>query len=244
MLTAVDFAPRVVKVESMVAWIELSDPDVGNMLTRQQMVGLAEVIRRAGMMSDVAVVAIAPRGDAFCRGRNGKGESPESLPWDARQKQLGATLDVYDAISACPVPVVALVQGDAIGFGAALAGGCDVTLSTDKARFALPEIKHSIPATLAISALVRKMPLKALSHMIYSAEEISAHEAVSFGLVSKVFPDARFDVDAKAYVEALAGRQRLVLETLKRYLGKAPHLSPDMASEYAGTLMALVKPSL
>lgn len=244
MLTVTDFDPRIVKVEASVAWIELGDPDAGNTMTRQQMMALSTAIGSAGSNPDVVVVAIAPRGPAFCLGRNGKGEFPESLPWDARQKQMGATLDLYDAISACPVPVVACVQGDAIGFGAALAGGCDVTLAASTARFALPEIKHSIPATLAISALVRKMPLKALTHMIYSAEDISADEAVAFGLASKVFPASTFSVDAAAYVTALAGRKRLVLETIKRYLGKAPHLSPEMASEYAGTLMALVRPSL
>ena len=47
--------------------------------------------------------------------------------------------------------------------------------------------------------------------------------------------------DADAFVRKLAGRPRLVLETIKRYQAKAAHLTPDMASEYAGTLLALVR---
>lgn len=244
MLTDVEAGPRWVKTENAIAWIELGGADTGNTLARQQMGDLSAAVRAAGADPEVRVVALAPRGSAFCLGRNGKGEVAEALPWDARQKQMGATLDVYDAMAACPVPVVACVQGNAIGFGAALAGGCDITLAADNARFALPEIKHSIPATLAISALMRKMPEKALSHLIYSAEEISAQEALSAGLVSKIFPAQEFEAGCLAYLSALTSRKRLVLETIKRYLAKAPQLSPEMASEYAGTLMALVKPSL
>ena len=50
------------------------------------------------------------------------------------------------------MPVVACVQGDALGFGAALAGCCDITLVSSAARFAFPEIEHNIPATLGVSA--------------------------------------------------------------------------------------------
>jgi enoyl-CoA hydratase/carnithine racemase len=157
---------------------------------------------------------------------------------------MGAVLAVYEAIEVSPVPIVACVQGDAIGFGAALAGACDVTLASSAARFALPEIDHSIPATLAMSALVRRVPQKALAHLIYSAESVSAETAVAIGLASKVLPAAAFEAEAEAYLATLAARPRLVLETIKRYLGKAQDLSPQMAAEYAGTLLALVRPSL
>jgi hypothetical protein len=48
-------------------------------------------------------------------------------------------------------------------------------------------------------------------------------------------------VEARAFLTTLASRPRLVLETIKRYQAKAAHLSPEMASEYAGTLLALVR---
>lgn len=244
MLTTPDSGPRLVRTEAAIAWLDLGGAATGNVLTRHQMTMLSEAIRAAGADPEISVVAIAPAGEAFCLGRNGKGEAAEARPWDARQKQMGVTLDVYDAIAACPIPVVACVQGNAIGFGAALAGGCDITLAAQGARFALPEIKHAIPATLAMSSLVRKIPEKALAHLIYSGEDISAEEALAIGLVSKVYPAEGFAEHCSAYLSALASRQRLLLETIKRYISKAPQLSPEMASEYAGTLMALVKPSL
>jgi enoyl-CoA hydratase/carnithine racemase len=140
-----------------------------------------------------------------------------------------------------PVPVVALVHGDALGFGCATAVGCDITLAADNARFAFPEIEHDIPPTMAMCAALGKVQAKALTYLIYSADSVSAQEAVTLGLASKVYPQTSFTADCDAFLKKLASRPRLILETIKRYQAKATGLSPDMASEYAGTLLALVR---
>jgi enoyl-CoA hydratase/carnithine racemase len=154
---------------------------------------------------------------------------------------MGAVLSVYDAIQAAPIPVVACVQGPAIGFGAALAGASDITLASDAARFSFTEIKHGIPPTMAMAAVLRNVPAKALTYLIYSAQELSAQEAVAFGLASRVLPKATFEQDAEAFVSELAGRPRLVLETIKKFQQHATGLPAPMVSEYAGTLLALVR---
>ena len=58
---------------------------------------------------------------------------------------------------------------------------------------------------------------------------------------AKLLPQASFAADADTFLKTLASRPRLVLETIKRYQAKAEHLTPEMASEYAGTLLALVR---
>ena len=123
----------------------------------------------------------------------------------------------------------------------ALAVGCDITLASSNARFAFPEIEHDIPPTMAMCAALGKVQAKALTYLIYSAEQVNAEQAVTLGLASKLLSQASFAVDAEAFLKKLAGRPRLVLETIKRYQAKAAHLTPDMASEYAGTLLALVR---
>ena len=225
-----------------VARIDLNRPEEGNALTRAMMIRLAALLRELGGAPDVNVVAIAGRGAQFCRGRDGRGESRAGMtPYEVRVKMMGAVLDSYQAIWDVPVPVVALVHGDALGFGAALAVGCDITLAASNARFAFPEIEHDIPPTMAMCAALGKIQAKALTYLIYSAEQIDAGQAVMLGLASKVLPRETFDAAADAFLAKLAGRPRLVLETIKRYQAKAAHLTPDMASEYAGTLMALVR---
>ena len=228
--------------DGAIARVDLNRPEEGNALTRAMMLRFAQVLRELGADATVNVVAIGGRGAQFCRGRDGKGESRAGMTaYDVRVKLMGAVLDSYQAIWDVPVPVVALVHGDALGFGAALAAGCDITLAASNARFAFPEIEHGIPPTMAMCAALGKVPAKALTYLIYSAEELDAGQAVSVGLASKVLPQATFAADADAFLAKLASRPRLVLETIKRYQAKAAHLTPEMASEYAGTLLALVR---
>lgn len=228
--------------DGAVARVDLNRPEEGNALTRAMMVRLAALLRELGRAPDVNVVAIGGRGSQFCRGRDGRGESRAGMtPYEVRVKMMGAVLDSYQSVWDVPVPVVALVHGDALGFGAALAVGCDITLAASNARFAFPEIEHDIPPTMAMCAALGKVQAKALTYLIYSAEQIDAAQAVTLGLASKVLPQDTFAAGADAFLAKLAGRPRLVLETIKRYQAKAAHLTPDMASEYAGTLMALVR---
>ena len=234
--------PFPVSREGAVARIDLGRPDEGNMLTRAMVSDLSALVGRLGADASVHVVALEGRGPAFCNGRDGRGENAAGMsPLDMKNKLYAPILGAYQAMAGCPVPVVALVHGDAIGFGAALAGSCDITLASDAAHFALPEIEHGIPPTLAISGVMRNVPAKALSYLVYSAETIDAHEAQRIGFASKVFAAASFAAQTDAFLGKLAGRPRIVLETIKRYQRQAPDLSADLAADLAGSMMALAR---
>jgi enoyl-CoA hydratase/carnithine racemase len=228
------------RVEGGLARIDLGRPEAGNGLTRDMMQAMAGLVRELASRPETRAIVIDARGDHFCLGRDGRGEQQGGLtPYEVRTQMLAVVLDVYDAISAVPVPVVACVQGDAIGFGAALATACDVTLTSDAARFSFPEIDHGIAPTLAMSSALRKVPAKMLSYLIYTGEPIDALQAMNFGIVSQVFPAGEFQERCEAFLTKLASRPRIILETIKKYQTNAGELSPAMASEYAGVLMAV-----
>ena len=225
-----------------VAHIDLSRPNEGNALTRAMMFELAKVLRTCGSDPSTNLVVIEGTGPFFCKGRDGKGESRAGMtPYEIRVNMMGAVLDVYKAISDVPIPVIAKVHADAVGFGSAMAVACDVTLAGSDVKFSFPEIEHDIPPTMAMCAALGKIPAKALSYLIYSAESVDALEAKQLGIASKVYPQQSFQIDAEAFIEKLSSKPKLVLETIKKYQEKATHASPDMALEYAGTLLALVR---
>ena len=235
------FAFPVTRMDGVVR-IDLGRPEEGNSLTRGMMRDLAEEIRKAGAEADTRVVVIEGRGAHFCKGRDGRGESTEGLrPHEVREQMMGAVLGVYGAIGACPVPVVSLVHAQAIGFGAALAGGCDITLLSDAAKLAFSEVKHGIPPTLAMAAVMKKVPQKALYWLIFSGADVTSSEALTMGLASKVYEAAAFKADTDAFLADMATRPRLVLETIKKFMTHAQDMSAAQQSEYAGTLLALVR---
>jgi len=222
--------------------IDLGRPEEGNSLTRGMMRDLAAAIKQAGADPDTRVIVIEGRGAHFCKGRDGRGESSAGLtPYEVRVQMMGAVLGVYEAINQAPVPVVSLVHAPAIGFGAALCGGCDITLASTAASLSFSEIKHGIPPTLAMAAVMKKVPQKALAWLIFSGRDVSVEEGVTMGLVSKVFDANSFEDECETFLNELASRPRLILETVKKFLLAAQDLSASMQSEYAGTLLALVR---
>ena len=77
--------------------------------------------------------------------------------------------------------------------------------------------------------------------LIFSGADVTAAEGVAIGLVSKVVPADTFAQDTDAFLAELASRPRLVLETIKKFTTHAQDMSAAQQSEYAGTLLALVR---
>jgi methylglutaconyl-CoA hydratase len=223
--------------------INFGRPEEGNAMTVEMMRELSAAVREHGARPKTHVIALVPEGSHFCRGRDthggpSSGEKPSALV--LRKTAIAAVLDVHEALARCPIPTIACVQGNAIGFGAAMAASADITLIADDAAMSFPEIEHNIPPALGMAATLCVVPPKALAWLVYSAEQISAERAVACGLASKALPRASFRSDADAFVAKLAGRPRLTLETIKLYQSKATGLPLETQSEYAGTLMALI----
>jgi enoyl-CoA hydratase/carnithine racemase len=221
--------------------IRLNRPEQGNPFTAEMMHTFAGLLREHGESADTRVIALTAEGKTFSIGRDPKEPKPAKEPtaYQLRKTVMAGVLGAYQAIRDTPVPVVACVQGDALGFGAALAGCCDITLVSSAARFAFPEIEHNIPATLGVSAVLSTVPLKAAKWLAYSAETITAEQALAVGLASKVLPAEGFTGACEQVLNTLAAKPRTTLEVLKLYFSKAPGMPPDTASEYAGTLLGL-----
>jgi enoyl-CoA hydratase len=95
---------------------------------------------------------------------------------------------IFNKIEMLPVPVIAAVNGFALGGGLELALACDWIYAVESAQFALPEVSLGlIPGFGGTARLVEKIGLPKASEMIFSAQKIKAPEAVSFGLVNQIF---------------------------------------------------------
>ena len=225
-----------------VVTIDLNRPDEGNALTMPMLDGLRQLVTEAGNDPEARLVVIMGRGPEFCRGRDNKGHKREGMSvLQVHEQVMGRILGFYGSIRNCPIPVVARVHGPARAFGCALAGAADYTFASTAATFKLDEIEHGSPSTLAMSSLVSRVPRKALAWLVCSAEALDAHAAVAAGLVSRVYDAAEFEKKADEAIALLASRPRIALTTVKKFLARAPELDPEMASDFAGALHAMVR---
>ncbi len=224
-----------------VATVTLARPELGNKLTTEDIRALGQAILSAGSDPDVKAVLVKAQGDQFCMGRDPG--SAASGPKSALQTRTSVTepiLGLYADLRATPVPVIAVVQGEARGFGCAFVGQCDLAIAADSATFSLPEMDTNLPPTLAISAVLGKVPPKRLMHLVYTREKILAKEALEIGLLSEMVPASELDAATAKTVSRIADRSRPALEAVKEYMGIAPHLDPAAASRYASALLSVV----
>jgi enoyl-CoA hydratase/carnithine racemase len=225
-----------------VATITIDRPTEGNRLTLAMVKDLAAAFRAAGQ-SDAKVVTLRSIGEVFSLGRDAGGraaEGPRSTALEMRTTLIAPLLDVYDAIASTRQPIVCSVQGAAHGFGCALATACDITIASDAARFRLPELEKNIPPTLAISAMMTRVPQKALTWLVYSMQEIDARTALQFGLASQVVASAELVSESDRLVAELRDKSRDALIGVKDYLRDATGLNGHAAASLAGNLLATV----
>jgi enoyl-CoA hydratase/carnithine racemase len=147
---------------------------------------------------------------------------------------------VYSAFREVQVPIISLVQGEAHGFGAALAASADITIAAENARFSFPELKSDMPPTLAMATVMDRVSPKALTWMVYTNEVIDAQAAMQIGLVSQVVPTSQLAATGDALVVKLLERTHGALTGVKQYLARARLQSFADAADTGRNLLAVV----
>jgi enoyl-CoA hydratase/carnithine racemase len=109
---------------------------------------------------------------------------------------------IFTRLRSLGKPSIAVVNGVALGGGCEVVAGCDMAIASDKAQFGQPEIKLGGLAPVAAALFPRIMGERRAFELVMLGENISAADALRFGLVNKVVPDADLDKEA----EALAGK--------------------------------------
>ena len=149
----------------------------------------------------------------------------------------------YGAFRRCEIPVIGVVRGRAFGFGCAIAAVCDITLAADTAKFQVPEMAHNIMSTMVMSALVDRVPRKAMTYLVWSTAVISPERAREVGIVSEVIPEAQLDAAVDALCKQIMGAPRPARVGCKDYARAALDMDVAGAVEFARSIHAVINSS-
>jgi enoyl-CoA hydratase/carnithine racemase len=236
-----DFVLR--QTDGLVTTITLNRPEIGNLVSNEMG---AEIAAMLDASRDSRLIVLRGAGEDFCLGRDTATLRAAGLlktAVDVRRGNTEPALALYAAVRNFPAPVIAVVQGRAIGLGCSLAALCDITIAADDSRFQLPEMDHGIPPCLAMSALLGNLTPKAIASLVYSTEIIDSARALTMGLVSRVVPAARLAAEAEAFIRKTVDRNPAALPAVKEYLRSAPRMDPQAASDFGSNLLAGVMSS-
>jgi 2-ketocyclohexanecarboxyl-CoA hydrolase len=198
-----------------VARITINRPEKYNAFTAETCEELIDAFRRAGWDKGVAVIVLAGAGDrAFCTGAD---QSAHEGSYGGRGT-IGLPIDeLQSLIRDVPKPVIARVQGFAIGGGNVLATLCDLTIASEKAVFGQvgPKV-GSVDPGFGTAYLARLVGEKRAREIWYLCRRYSAKEAYDMGMVNAVVPAERLDEEVDRWCAELKERSPTALAIAKR----------------------------
>ena len=230
------------RIEDEITYITINDPKNGNRVSDDMAETMTHQIDAAGKVSKAIV--LKTKGQDFCLGRAVMGERPGKLPeaYMMREK-FDKIFNFYDSFRRSKIPVIGGVQGKAAGFGCALAALCDITISTDTSEYQLPETSHGIMPTMAMSSLIDRVGRKAITYMTYSADFITAHHALSAGIISQVVPEDELEQEIQHLIKRIKNIPMPAIEAVKDFTSYAIGQPMPMAEQYARNLHATINSS-
>ena len=176
---------------------------------------LADALDEADADRDVRCIVLTGAGDkAFCAGADLKGIGRGELPLPAGREHYG-----FGGVTQHPTskPIVAAVNGFAMGGGTELVLAADLAVAAQSASFGLPEVKRGLIAGAGgVFRLPEQLPRKVAMQMVLTGDPISAEEAARWGLVNRVVPDGELQEAALSLARAVAANAPLAVQASKR----------------------------
>ncbi len=221
--------------DGAIATLTMNRPAARNAMSGAMMQALTQALPRLAADQSVRLVVLTGAGGAFCAGGDVKGFAAGasstggpggSAEFNLEQRVHGlrAGMELSRWLHEMPKPTLAVIPGPAAGAGLSLALACDLRVAVDTAKFTTAFSKIGLAGDYGGSYFLPYLVGAAKARELYfTADIVSAHEALQIGLVNKVFPAASFDTDAAAYTKRLAGLPTVALGYMKKNLNAAQH---------------------
>jgi methylglutaconyl-CoA hydratase len=222
------------------ARVTLNRPAKRNALNAEMIAALHQALDRAAEDAAVRVVLIQGAGQDFCAGMDlvalDRGNDASALDHLNTARRVA---ELLLAIRKHPRPVVAAVQGRALGGGAGIATAADLILMTSTAWIGYPEVKIGFVPAMVAALLRRAVTEKRMFELLATGESISAKDALAIGLVNRVFDEADFEAGVDAYVLGLAEKSASALTLIKSLLQQTDGMTLERAIEAGVQINAL-----
>ena len=198
-----------------IALITINNPAVMNALTVASYQLLEQMLDGLEHDSSVGVVLVTGAGEkAFVAG--GDIRYLESLDVEAARAMALLAHRIYDRIEAFPKPVIAVINGYALGAGCELAMACDLRIAAESARLGQPEVKLGIiPGFGGTQRLARLVGKGCAKELIFTGEMIDAREAWRIGLVNRVVPADRLMAEARTLAAKMLDKSASAIRIAK-----------------------------
>ncbi len=208
-----------VNIENNIAVLSFNRPEVLNALNTGTVKEMIEAFKDFETDSDVRTIIITGSGKSFVAGAD-ISEMEGKTPEDARRySELGHTL--MDMIQDINKPVIAAINGYALGGGTEVALSCDIRLASDRAQFGLPEtILGIIPGWGATQRASRIIGPALTKELVFTGEIIDAQRAKEMGLINRIIPHDSLMDETLKMAQKICEQSSIALSHVKNVINR------------------------
>jgi len=223
-----------------IATLTINRPKALNALNREVLEGIARILRDVRHDTSVRVLIVTGAGDrAFVAGADIAAMSEMSTIEGQEFMRLGHR--VMQTFEDLPIPVIAAVNGFALGGGLELALACDLILASEKARFGQPEINLGIiPGFGGTQRLPHRIGQVRARELIMTGEMFDAKSALEWGLVNRVVAAEALIPETRKLAEKMAGKSGFALRQAKAALRASFTMEEDAGLRFEQSAVAVV----
>jgi len=202
-----------------IAYITLNRPEADNAINPQLVQEMEDICAQINQDDDIYVAVLT-----------GSGDKAFSCGSEMEQEAMMPGRSAASAMAGIDRPVIAAINGDALGQGLELALSCDIRFACDKAKFGFPQVALGlIPMDGGTQRLPRTVGKGKALELILTGETISAEEALEIGLVDKVFVREKLASEAEALATTMASKGPIALRYIKEAVNKGMDLTLEQA---------------
>ncbi|MGP8080203.1 MAG: enoyl-CoA hydratase/isomerase family protein [Dehalococcoidales bacterium] len=231
----------LVQKSNHIASVTLNRPDEKNDINLQMSQEMDEICRQINADNDIYVVIITGSGDFFCGGNELQKPFQSGEKSSRSDEEPAQKYNIAASVAGIEKPVIAAVNGDALGEGLELALACDVRIAAQNAHFGLPEIEAGlIPSDGGTQRLPRIIGRGKALELILTGEIIGAEEALEIGLVTKVVPSESLNTEIDTLAKAMAAKAPVSLRYIKEAINKGLELTMEQGLRLEADLYFLL----
>lgn len=227
------------RIDSEVGYVTINRPAVLNALNYETMRELDELLECIAKDSSIKAVIITGSGDkAFAAGADIKEMQAMTAIKGREWGKFGQA--VLSKIENLPQPVIAAVNGFALGGGCELAMACDIRLASNKAKFGQPEVTLGITPGFAGSQRLPRLVGRGIAkELLFTGDQIDAQTAFRIGLVNKVINCDELHNEATALAEKIVSRASIAIQLCKAAVNHGMDIDSNSAYAYEAEVFGL-----
>ena len=231
------------EVKDKIATITLNRPDKLNAFTGPMIDAWARALADAQADDDVNVIVVTGAGRAFCAGGDvGRMKEGKPTPLENKNQLWQHIHRIPKTLEAVDKPVIAMVNGLAVGAGMGMCLMCDVRIASDEARFSTGYVRVGlVPGDGDTYFLPRLVGAAKALELLWTADFVEAQEALRLGIVNRVVPAGDLAQQARAFAEQIANGPQIPIRMIKRLVYQSLRLDLRTHLDLVSSHMAVVR---